>query len=429
MSQDREARMRENFLQQGGRSRRRTMPAEVEPQPLDGPGRRADERILSVGVDELLPDRYQGRLRWPVDLAAVERLYDGSWDAQDFLAHVDAERSRQPSPALDEAWSATRDLARSILTEGQIAPITISPGRDLPLGYRYVIETGEGRYWAYQMMRWLLEREPTWLGEPADGWQEDPSYVRAVVVSAPSRLRQVAENEQRQSYRSAVDRAVAYASMLAEAARYEVEGSPPGIRDGRLELPEAYWRAARRGLRGRQALLEQLPVGARQVQRHLSLLLNLDPATLATAKENGLSEAQLRPVVGRSADEQRHLVRLIVRGGLSSRQSEAASQLLEEDAGLSEGEILSELQPAAPSPRRAPRALTLPEESSRLLRSLTTAARRYEALRDRAGDQELLILLEAELAAYDESARGAQRLRTPRRRLARLRDLLASLEP
>lgn len=429
MTQSRTDRMRENFLRQGGRPQRRSAPEPAETPPASGPGKRAEERILSIPVDEILPDRYQGRLRWPVDLSEVERLYSGEWDAQDFLDHVATRRDAETNPALEEAWETSLDLARSILTEGQVAPITVTPARELPVGYRYVIETGEGRFWAYQVVRWLMTHAPQQLDVDAEEWQEDPAFIRAVVIPEASRLRQVAENEQRQSYTSAVDRAIAYASMLAEEADYLVTGAPPGIRNGRLELPNAYWRAARRGLRGRKAVLQQVPAGARQIQRHLKLLTDLDPWVLAQAKQHGLTEAQLRPLVGKAAEEQRRLAEVIVTERLSSRQAAAASGALDEEVDLVETDLLAEAEeadsvPGTLLPRREP---SLPEEVARLLRSLTTAAARYETLQQKISDTQILTLLEAELRSYDEAARGSRRARTPRRRLLRLLVLLEAL--
>ena len=435
-SKERSQKIQENWQIQGGRRHRRTAP---EPEPLletaDGPGKRADERIMSVSIDEILPDRYQGRLRWPVDLAAIERLYNGEWDAQDFLDFVAQQRKEAASPAVDEAWKNTIELAQSILSEGQVAPVTITPAREgdgLPVGYRYVIETGEGRFWAYQMMRWLLNNNPGQMVLPSEEWKEDPAFIRAVAISQASRLRQVAENEQRQSYPSAVDRAIAYASMLAEDANEQVAGTPPGIREGLLELPTAYWRAARRGLRGHKSVVKQLPTGERQIQRHLQLLTSLDAWVLAQAKQHGLSEAQLRPLVKKSVEEQRQVVTLVVTEQLSSREVEALSSTLTNDQALSSEEMLQTLRNASESDagakKKQKKELTLPEEVARLLRSITRATSRYESLRRQVNDNQLVALIEAELRSYDESARGRQRAKTPRRRLKKLYDLLAQLE-
>lgn len=423
MSNERADRIRENFTRRGGRPSRRTSPDPATTLPSSGgPGKRAEEMIVSIAVDEILPDRYQGRLRWPIDLGAIERFYTGEWDAQQLLDYVVAQRQQGESPALEDAWNSIVDLARSILSEGQVAPITVTPSRELPPGYRFVIETGEGRYWAYQMMRWLLENQPHQLDVPRDDWQEDPAFVRAVAISQPSRLRQVAENEQRQSYASAVDRAVAYASMLAEEANYAVEGTPPGIRSGVLELPDAYWRAARRGLRGRKAVVQQVPTGKRQIQRHLKLLTDLDPWVLARAKQNGLSEAQLRPLVGKPFAEQRQMVEIIVEQELSSRQAARLVEQMDEGAQLDELMEITFDTPAPATKESAPPTIT--EEIARFMRSLTRAASRYEALREQLSDAQIQALLEAELHGYDQTARASQRTRTPRRRIARLRQLL-----
>ncbi|MDQ4075990.1 MAG: ParB N-terminal domain-containing protein [Chloroflexota bacterium] len=432
MSQSRAERMRDNFLRQGGRAKGRNIPEPlVKHEPMGGPGKKAEELIISIPVDEMLPDRYQGRLRWPIELSAIERLYRGEWDAQDLLDYVAQQRDTENNPALNDAWNNAVELAHSILSEGQVVPVTVTPARDLPVGYRFVLETGEGRYWAYQVMRWLLNNAPEELDVPIEAWQEDPAFIRAVAISEPSRLRQVAENEQRQSYASAVDRAVAYASMLAEDANYPITGSPPGIRNGALELPDAYWRAASRGLRGRKQVVQQVPTGKRQIQRHLKLLTDLDPHVLALAKQNALSEAQLRPLIGKALDEQRTMVRVIIEKELSSREAAAMRDRLEEDGQLSAEEVafaLRQEQEAIPVEKERRQELTLPEEASRFLRTLTRAASRYETLRQKLSDKQLLDLLETELRSYDESARGARRSVTPRRRIQRLRALLEQIE-
>jgi hypothetical protein len=434
----RKERMRHNFTVKGGRTRKRTMPqAAPESEPASaGPGKRSDERIASIAIDQILPDCYQGRLRWPVELAEIERLYSGEWTAQQFLDYVAALRKDEDNPALDATWQSIVDLAHSILSEGQVVPITVTPSRELPASYRFVIETGEGRYWAYQIMRWLINHQPEALEVEQEAWQEDPAYIRALAIAEPSRLRQVAENEQRQSYASAIDRAVAYASMLAEAVNYPVKGAPPGIRNGMLELPDAYWRAARRGLRGQKAVIQQVPTGQRQIQRHLKLLTDLDKVVLARAKQHGLSEGQLRSLVGKSPEEQRQLVEAIINQGLSSREVAAVRSLLEKEPVLSEEEAtakLREQQEAAKEAAKKPakkekKKATLPEEISRFLRSLTTAASRYESLRGETDDAQIISLLEEELRSYDDSASGARRAKTPRRRIQKLLVLLEQLD-
>ena len=423
MNQNRKDRARDNWGLQGGRPQRRTTSKAPLTEAADGPGKRADERVASIPVDEILPDRYQGRLRWPIELEQIERLYRGEWDGQDFLDFVDQHRRTEENPALDAAWSSIVALARSILSEGQVAPITIAPRHDLPVGYRYVIETGEGRYWAYQMMRWLLRHDPAALALDSSEWREDPAFIRAILISDLSRLRQVAENEQRQSYDSAVDRAIAYASMIAERMGYAVEGSPPGLREGHLELPDAYRRAAQRGLRRLRGEVESLPISTRQIQRHLNLLNELDPWVLGYAKQHGLSEAQLRPLKAKSPDMQRHMALRIVEEGLSSRAIEAAQAREDEEPFAAEEEELPEARGLDES--RAAQPLTAPEAVARLLRSLTTAARRYEALRKTLSDEQIEQLMELELASYEQGK--SARSRTPRRRVYRLRAFLNRL--
>jgi hypothetical protein len=424
-SDDRAKRMRENWLQQGGRPQRRTIPDPIaDTDLLGGPGKRADERIISVPVDEILPDRYQGRLRWAIDIEALERLYSGEWDAQDLLSFIYQTRTSQTNPALDEAWQVTYDLAHSILAEGQVAPITIYPERNLPSGYRYLIETGEGRYWAYQLMRWLSENDPDTLAISQNEWKEDPHYIRAVAISSPSRLRQVAENEQRQSYPSAVDRAIAYASMFAEDAGYEISGPPPGIRNGQLQLPEAYRRAATRGLRGRQSVVQQLPASPRQIQRHLQLLKDLDGVVLARAKEQGLNEAQLRPLLNESPETQRAMIETIISHGLSSRDVDALRR--HEEAEFVEEIVIDETSTKLASSAKTD--LSVDEEVERLIRSLTKAAGWYEKLRERFSDNQLMVYLEVQLRSFDDAAQGSKRANTPRRRIHRLRGLLEKLE-
>jgi hypothetical protein len=431
-SDDRAERMRENWLQQGGRPQRRTNPDSIpDTDSLGGPGKRADEKIISLPIDEILPDRYQGRLRWAIEVAELDRLYGGEWDAQELLSAIHQTLISTPTPALQEAWQATLDLAHSILAEGQVAPITIYPQRNLPSGYRYLIETGEGRYWAYQLMRWLSENDTDSLLIPQSEWKEDPHYIRAVAISTPSRLRQVAENEQRQSYPSAVDRAIAYASMFAEDAGYEVTGPPPGIHNGQLQLPDAYRRAAARGLRGRQNVIQQLPASKQQIHRHLTLLTKLDAMVLARAKEHGLTESVLREskILTQPPEVQRVIVDKIIKDKLSSR---AAATLYEEEEGSDEAIpdiTFEEEEILSTTPTTSSKVeLTIDEEVARLLRSLTKAVAWYEKLRADFTDNQLAAYLEVQLRSFDEGARGSKRATTPRRRIQRLRGLLEKLE-
>jgi ParB-like chromosome segregation protein Spo0J len=422
MPNPRNDRMRANLLQQGGRPQLRTTPEPpADDEMAGGPGKRADERIISLPVDEILPDRYQGRLRWAIDLEELERFYSGAWDAQDLLSAIHDARTTHGNSALEEAWQAIVDLAHSILADGQVAPITVYPSRDLPTGYRYLIETGEGRYWAYQVVRWLAANDPTALRIPQNEWKEDPHYIRAVAISSPSRLRQVAENEQRQSYPSAVDRAIAYASMLAEDAGIEVQGSPPGIRNGQLELPDAYRRAASRGLRGRQHVVQQLPASTRQIQRHLQLLTDLDAVVLARAKSESVEESKLRRLLNKPPEEQRQLIETIISEKLSSR---SVDELVEQGDAEPFVEELTIGSPLAPLEKGE---MSLDEEVERLLRTLTKATSHYEKLRERLTDTQLAAYLEVQLRSYDEVARGSKRATTPRRRIQRLKQFLTKV--
>lgn len=480
----RTARMRKNLARRGGRPKRRTAPkapvSQALSEPTEGPGKRADEKIISVPISQILPDRYQGRLRWPLELDTLERLYAGEWTAQMLLDEIARVRAQEKNPALETAWQDTIKLAHSILSEGQVVPITLSPTRRLPAGYRFVIETGEGRFWAYQMMQWLVANDPETLEVEPSEWREDPAYIRAVAIPSTSRLRQVAENEQRQSYASAVDRAVAYASMLAEDAGIAIEGSPPGIRHGTLELPHAYWQAAQQGLRNRRTVVQQVPAGTRQIQRHLKLLTDLDRRVLADAKRHGLSEAQLRSLVSKPPEEQRHLVDIIIGQGLSSREALTASRLVSEEPTLTEEELVAKVRnlpegpkkpenppaplitpkpdlerseaplsasegpPEPPLPPPPPKQSTfggelatqkqddpqaaIASEIANFLRSLTNATSRYEALHKQIDDQQLISLLDRQLRSYDDFARGRQRAKTPRHRIHKLQTLLAKLE-
>lgn len=431
-SDNRAERMRENWLQQGGRPQRRTIPDEVaESEMLGGPGKRADEKIISLPVDEILPDRYQGRLRWAIEVEDLDRLYTGEWDAQELLSTIHKSLINNPTPALQDAWQVTLDLAHSILMEGQVAPITIYPSRELPSGYRYLIETGEGRYWAYQLMRWLSDHEPKSLGIPQSDWKEDPHYIRAVAISTPSRLRQVAENEQRQSYPSAVDRAIAYASMFAEDAGYPVVGSPPGIHNGQLQLPEAYRRAAARGLRGRQTVIQQLPASKQQIHRHLTLLTKLDGVVLARAKEHGLTESVLREskILTQPPEVQRMIIDKLIKENLSSRAAAALYKEEDvEDEGVLDITFEDEEIVDTSTTSTSKSELTMDEQVAKLLRMLTKAVTMYEKLHTTLTDNQLATYLDVQLRSYDETARGNKRAITPRRRIQKLRALLDKLE-
>ncbi|MCE1255639.1 MAG: hypothetical protein LWX83_19070 [Anaerolineae bacterium] len=147
--------------------------AESEDRPaLTSTGRQA---VIKIPVENIHPDYFQTRLILPEEIATP--YYSRRIDNQK-AANLILQAAGQDA-GFERVVNELVQLGESIASEGQIEPITgYFKDRD------FFIETGERRFWGTVLYHTLQKID---LAEAS---------LKAIPVEAPSRLRQILENEQ-----------------------------------------------------------------------------------------------------------------------------------------------------------------------------------------------------------------------------------------
>jgi len=233
-------------------------------------GRKARKRVTRVPVGQIFPDPYQPRPLLPPEIK------------QDFFAGVlncfEAARAwlalAEQEPAEAERVQALLHMGASFREHGQIKPVT---------GYwdaqtrRFILETGERRFWAavLQAVQQEMDEEP---------------QLEALVVEQPSRARQVLENITAEPP-SAVMRAREIAALVLEQT---------GVLPETGESDFAYYRRAAEIRRLPSEVVQHvqgvLGMSRRYVRYYLQILL-LPDHLLLLADRYRLTEGALREVL------------------------------------------------------------------------------------------------------------------------------------
>ncbi len=233
-------------------------------------GRQSRKRVTRVPVSQILPDPYQPRPLLPPEIK------------QDFFAGqlncFEAARAwlalAEQDPAEAERVQALLHMGATFNEHGQIKPVT---------GYwdaqtrRFVLETGERRFWAAV------------LQAVQQGAAEEPQ-LEALVVEQPSRARQVLENITAEPP-SAVMRAREIAALVLEQM---------GVLPETGESDFAYYRRAAEIKRLPSPVVrhvEDLLGMSRRYIRYYLQILHLPDHLLLLADRYRLSEGALREVL------------------------------------------------------------------------------------------------------------------------------------
>lgn len=259
-------------------------------------------RVVSVPLNQILPDRYQARVILPPDLKAA--FFMGEIDcyaaARSLMVAADGDAGLRRQ--VDELLF----LGESILSEGQIEPAT-GAWIQTQVGSRFLLEAGERRFWSLALK--AIERE----------LPEEPR-LQVIEQKETSRLRQVAENMQREDI-SAIDLAKSTASLILILLDSHPEP------DGANEMD--YYRQALRVKRlpsGTWPTVERIVGLSRPyLHRHLQIL-TLDDELLYLASLYRLEERRLREIVAAPKKRQRGLMLAAIEEQLSSADLERAAQ-------------------------------------------------------------------------------------------------------
>ncbi len=234
------------------------------------PARQPRKRVTRVPVSQILPDPYQPRPLLPPDIKAA--FFAGEMNcfeaARAWLALAEQD------PAEDARVQALLHMGATFSEHGQIKPVT---GYWDAQSRRFILETGERRFWAAVLQ--AVQQETV----------EEPQ-LEALVVAQPSRARQVLENITAEPP-SAVMRAREIAALVLEQM-----GVLPETGEGDF----AYYRRAAEIRRLPSPVVrhvEDLLGMSRRYIRYYLQILHLPDHLLLLADRYRLTEGALREVL------------------------------------------------------------------------------------------------------------------------------------
>lgn len=240
--------------------------------------------VLSpLDLNSILPDPNQPRQLLPADLA--QQVQTGELTpTKAVVSWQKRGRSKGADATLRRDIEELERLANSIAQHGLINPISVRrvPGRaNLPDGVKYLIITGERRYWAHALLA-AAERE---IQEGLES--SDPHTIKATIApeGISVRAHQIVENVMREDI-DAVEKAQGFLALRYELSGIDVEtgegvnhGSPPS------ESELVSW----------EQVQEALNISKRYRQ-YITAILNLDPRAQAIIRRHRLSERTIRPI-------------------------------------------------------------------------------------------------------------------------------------
>ena len=267
--------------------------------------RQARKRVARVPVSQILPDPYQPRPLLPPSIK--KEFFAGRIDC--YAAARAWLELAESDPAESDRVHALLHMGESFSEHGQIKPIT---------GYwdvesrRFILETGERRFWAAV------------LQAVNSGAKEEP-VLEALVVDKPSRARQVLENITAEPP-SAVMRAREIAALILEQM---------GIQPKAGEDDFAYYRRAAQIKRLPSDVVRHvqrvLGMSRRYVRYYLQILL-LPDDLLLLADRYWLTEGALRQVLQLPPEQWPAAIQELVLAASAGGEAELAPSQKEEKA-------------------------------------------------------------------------------------------------
>jgi hypothetical protein len=244
-------------------------------------------RVVAVPISQVLPDRFQTRVILPPELK--QAFFTGESDcfaiAHSLLVAADGD------PALRQQVDELLLLGESILKDRQIEPATGSWIKT-PLGSRFLLETGERRFWSLALQTVNMEL------------QEEPRLKVTEEVEI-NRYRQVAENLLREDI-SAVDLGKAIAALILLQLDQQPNPEMDELTYFRQalkikKLPAGIW----------QGIIRVIGLSRPVLYRHLQLL-KLDDELLYMASLYRLQEGRLRQILAAPINQQRRLILIAI---------------------------------------------------------------------------------------------------------------------
>lgn len=185
-------------------------------------------------IESIMPDPEQPRTLLPRDL--YERLFTGQQRPLNVLKDW-LERGAQPgaNPSMVESIRKVRQLAATIEHRDLINPITVrEPTSDdptLPIGVKYIIVTGERRWWSHVLL--TVEERPICN-------DQHPDRIKATIVSRQNiRAIQLIENVARDDL-SVIEKAQGIVALRDELSAELPKAAPWGDVEKILGISRSY---------------------------------------------------------------------------------------------------------------------------------------------------------------------------------------------
>ena len=286
-------------------------------------------RLRYLPLTAVQPDPGQPRRLLPGNLQA--HLDDGGH--YDPLAIMHSWLTQ--APATDGRLHELRTLADSIARHGLINPITVRPLADSQDDPRYLIVTGERRYWAYV----LLASEGRQLEIDQ---QPDPNQIQVLIAPEGISIRahQLIENINREDI-NAIEKAQGLAAL-----RYEMSEVNPGSPPTKLVA----W----------TKVSETLGISNRY-RIYLTAVLDLCPEAQAIITAHNLAEKTVRPITQKLKEQpmlQVEALQQIVAWQQENETQEGADRAISNKAV---GELVRRLLARANRPERRPQVAVAPQ--------------------------------------------------------------------
>jgi hypothetical protein len=237
--------------------------------------------ISSLPIETILPDPAQPRQLLSNEL--IQAIYAGELTPAAALEQwVEQGTSKNAAPALKRNVQELNRLADSIAKHGLINPISVrrSPKRvEAPPGIKYLIITGERRYWAHV----LLATQERTVQEGVE--TSNPDRIKATIASEGISVRahQIIENLLREDI-DAIEKANGFVALRQELSGQDASipvdevnhGSPPSL---------VTWKQ-----------VEDTLGVSKRYRIYVTSVLSLSNEAKAIIHDYGLTERAVRPV-------------------------------------------------------------------------------------------------------------------------------------
>lgn len=237
--------------------------------------------VTSLPIDTILPDPGQPRQLLSGEL--IQAIFTGELTPSAALEQwLQLGQSKEAPPALKRSTQELRRLADSIERHGLINPISVrrSPEQvSVPEGVKYLIITGERRYWAHLLLT-LDERK---IQEGVE--THPPDRIKATIApeGISVRAHQIIENLLREDI-DAIEKANGFIAL-----RQELSGQ-----DSSIPADERNHGSSPKLVEWKQ-VSEAVGISDRY-RRYVLSVLSLSEDAQAIIRANGLTERAIRPV-------------------------------------------------------------------------------------------------------------------------------------